>query len=159
MKKAFSIVLILAIILLGGCRGGEQASVAGELPTAPPEEASAVSAEAEEAEEPIVSAESKTEADIYAQDTFTAPAEIHLKTDGTFMFKVIMYDGHPEVSGTFSDTGIEFILTPESSTAANIVPADIGEIRLEKSGVDLIYHGSALGETSEGAVFKPKLTE
>lgn len=98
----------------------------------------------------------ETEFDEYEQETTSAPATIRLYADGSFVMTAVMYDGLPEISGSFTDDGDEFVLKPVETSAANIDLADIGEIKLEKQGMNLVYHGVDIGETLEGVVFEPK---
>lgn len=93
----------------------------------------------------------------YTQETAdgTEGAVITFMADGTFEFRPVFYDGSPSVTGTYETTDSAHILTVLDTTAHNIVLEDLGAIRLQFDGDNLIYQGTAIGETSDGAVFTP----
>lgn len=155
MNKIIAIwIAIWTVLILSACSGTEQTS---EVSTETAESSSGIHLNEghgpaiSEGEEPIIDEEAYDE---YVQETASAPARLKLKADGTFVMEVVMYDGLPEIRGSFVDSENEFVLSVEESTAMNIDVSELGELRFEKSGMNLIYHGADLGETLEGAVFE-----
>lgn len=78
-----------------------------------------------------------------------------LYTDGTFTYKIQMYDGYPTVDGTYEATDTGYLLKALTTTAQNIPVNKLGDIHMEREGDNLVYQGSQLNEIFSGAVFVP----
>ena len=91
----------------------------------------------------------------YTQQTAdgTEGAVITFFGDGTFEFKPVFYDGSPSVTGTYETADSAYVLTVQETTAQNINVEELGEIRFQFDGDNLVYQGTTIGETSDGAVF------
>lgn len=85
----------------------------------------------------------------------TEGAVITFLADGTFEFRPVFYDGSPSVTGTYETTDSAYVLTVLETTAQNIIVEDLGSIAFQFDGDNLVYQGTAVGETSDGAVFAP----
>ena len=106
---------------------------------------------------PSFTGEAGTENAVYTQQTSdgTEGAAITFMADGTFEFRPVFYDGSPSVTGSYETTDNAHILTAQETTAHNIILEELGAISFCFDGDRLIYQGTAIGETSDGAVFAP----
>lgn len=122
------------------------------------EDSSAVQSEAESfASEDGSAREGEAETTVYTQQTSdgTQGAVITFMADGTFEFRPVFYDGSPSVTGIYEIIDNTHVLTAQETTAHNIILEDLGDISFRFDGNNLIYQGTAIGETSDGAVFTP----
>lgn len=164
MKKIIAAGLLLAFLLvLTACTADEakQNSAASVSSAAQSEPESSLpddgSSAVTGAKPPSFARDADTAAAAYTQQTAdnTEGAVITFFGDGTFEFRPVFYDGSPSVTGTYETTDSAYVLTVQETTAQNISVEDLGEIRFQFDGDNLIYQGATIGETSDGAVFAP----
>lgn len=158
MKRILIILCALMILgSLGACTGevpsSAGSSVSSEESSDMHMQSSERSADDAASEGVSVPEESKPEGVMYVQPGDGADAELCLYEDGTFTFKVVMYDGIPELKGTYEDNGEAYILTVVESNSMALDIATLGDMRFEKSGDMLIYSGTEIGISVEGAEF------
>lgn len=82
-----------------------------------------------------------------------AKAFLRLDSDGSFSLKTRMYDGLPEITGSYIEDSGTYVMTPEETNAENVYLEDILEMRFNIEGDRLIYDGSTIGETLNGSEF------
>lgn len=76
---------------------------------------------------------------------------LNLEADGTFILKPRMYDGYPEITGTYTESSGEYVLSPKETNAQNIELSEYGEMRLEITDSGVIYRGNEVGELKDGS--------
>ncbi len=105
--------------------------------------------EVESSQEALVLVQEDSGAEAGYEPTFT------LAEDGTFELFVSFYDGTATITGTYTEQGGSYLLTPHESTAQGAMGSDVGEMTLTPEGEGYVYSGGQLGVIFDGAVFMP----
>lgn len=153
-RKLIPVVLLLILVVVFAACSGEQGNSSEE--SLQPDTSSRLDESSVPSVEDLSSMPVQVaDRDIYVQQVPAGSdaAELELREDGTFVLRPVMYDGLPEITGTYQDTPDAFVLQPEATTAHNITVEELGIITMTKTADGLLYSGIPVGDTMEGSAF------
>ena len=164
MRKMIIPVLLLMLFIMSSCSQNEkeasqESTKQSEASQISSGDAGSLASDTSQGDENDSSAEktgseqSEADGDLYVQNADGADVKILLKPDGTFVFNPVMYDGMPEIKGTYEFDGSTYVLTPTESNAHNVDIESMGQITLEESSEGLVYSGAEIGVTIDGSIF------